>query len=310
MEPYINFNRDRYRDRKRKILKRILFFILFIFLVTIGIGIVVKNKKEVVVKNLEKGMFINITDEISEPFNQINWQEVAAVIATQNKGDLSSVSESDVKNMSKKFIEIENSESKLLSLDEIMDNLQFKDKEKEQTKKFISQISKTYTTTGDTHKEFVNEIKVGAIETYKTYKILPSITIAQAILETGWGKSELTTKANNYFGIKADKSWTGKKINMDTKEYNDKTIKDDFRQYDNRIDSFKDHGKFLSINERYQKAGLFISGHYIEQATALQKAGYSTVEDEFGNKTYGKLLVDIIKDNNLMTIDNEAQRDE
>lgn len=305
MKSYINFN----RDMRRKKLKTIIFIILFIFLATIGIGILVKNRKEVTVKNLQKGTFINITDEISEPFNQINWEEVAAVIATQNKGDLSSVSETDIRDMSKKFIEVKNDKYKLFSMDEVMDNLQFKNKAKEQTKKFLSQISKIYTANGEIHKEFIDEIKEGAIETYKTYKILPSITIAQAILETGWGKSDLTTKANNYFGIKADKSWKGKKINMDTKEYNDKAIKDDFRQYDNRIDSFKDHGKFLSINERYQKAGLFTSGYYIGQAAALQKAGYSTVEDETGNKTYAKLLVDIIKDNNLMAIDNEAQMD-
>ena len=61
---------------------------------------------------------------------------------------------------------------------------------------------------------FIDSIKDGAIEGWEKFKILPSITIAQAILESNWGKSNLAVKANNIFGIKGD--YNGRKYLDDT----------------------------------------------------------------------------------------------
>lgn len=85
--------------------------------------------------------------------------------------------------------------------------------------------------------------------------ILASLTIAQAILESGWGTSELATKANALFGIKADARWSGRVYSKDTKECYDgvtyTTITALFRAYDSWAESVADHSAFLLANKRY-----------------------------------------------------------
>ena len=78
---------------------------------------------------------------------------------------------------------------------------------------------------GDSDKEkdkLIENMKAISIENYKKNGVLPSVTISQAILESNWGKSELSAKYNNYFGIKASAGWNGKIATFSTKEnYND-----------------------------------------------------------------------------------------
>ena len=113
---------------------------------------------------------------------------------------------------------------------------------------------------------FIKEIEDGARYNYNKYGILPSITVAQAILESGWGKSKLSKESNNIFGIKADSRWDGESIEVMTSEnYNDK-VKSKFRKYNNITESIKDHGKFLYENKRYEENGLFNSKNYKKQA--------------------------------------------
>lgn len=79
---------------------------------------------------------------------------------------------------------------------------------------------------------FIESISEGAISNYNKYGILPSITMAQAILESGWGNSELAVTHNNLFGIKADLRWNGAVATIVTNEnYNDATVAN-FRKYD------------------------------------------------------------------------------
>lgn len=151
--------------------------------------------------------------------------------------------------------------------------------------------------------EFIKSIEDGAIYNYEEYGILPSITVAQAILESGWGQSKLSKDSNNIFGIKADNSWDGESIEVMTSEnYNDK-IKAKFRKYNSITDSIKDHGKFLSENKRYEENGLFDSKNYKKQAQALEDAGYSTKKDKCGNHIYADMLIDIIQKYNLAKLD-------
>ncbi len=151
--------------------------------------------------------------------------------------------------------------------------------------------------------EFIKSIEDGAIYNYEEYGILPSITVAQAILESGWGQSKLSKDSNNIFGIKADNSWDGESIEVMTSEnYNDK-IKAKFRKYNSITDSIKDHGKFLSENKRYEENGLFDSKNYKKQAQALEDAGYSTKKDKYGNRIYADMLIDIIQKYNLEKLD-------
>ena len=129
--------------------------------------------------------------------------------------------------------------------------------------------------------DFVNSIKDGAVEAYNKYGVLPSLTMAQAILETGWGKSKI---GNNIFGIKAGSNWTGKTINCQTGEQNPDgsryTINADFRDYDSIDDSIVDHAKLLN-SDRYKR--VIESKNYKDACVAVRECGYATSLDYSSN---------------------------
>lgn len=153
--------------------------------------------------------------------------------------------------------------------------------------------------------DFINKVEKGAKKSYREYEIFPSITIAQAILESGWGESELTKNSNNLFGIKADSSWNGEYVEAITSEnYNDK-IKAKFRKYKSLESSIEDHAKFLVENKRYEKNGVFKSKNYKQQAKALQDAGYSTKKNEEGELVYANMLIKLIEKYNLQELDSK-----
>ena len=150
---------------------------------------------------------------------------------------------------------------------------------------------------------FIENISEGAISNYNKYGILPSITMAQAILESGWGNSELAVIHNNLFGIKADLRWNGAVATIVTNEnYNDSTVAN-FRKYDSINESIEDHGKFLYENSRYAEYGLFYGKDYKAQAQALEDAGYSTVKNENGESIYADKLISLIEKYSLMQYD-------
>ena len=150
---------------------------------------------------------------------------------------------------------------------------------------------------------FLQKISEGAKSNYNKYGILPSITMAQAILESGWGNSELAVTHNNLFGIKADLRWNGAVATIVTNEnYNDSTVAN-FRKYDSINESIEDHGKFLYENSRYAEYGLFDGKDYKAQAQALEDAGYSTVKNENGEPIYADKLISLIEKYNLMQYD-------
>ncbi|MGL4912073.1 MAG: glycoside hydrolase family 73 protein [Romboutsia sp.] len=165
------------------------------------------------------------------------------------------------------------------------------------------ETSKKDVTLDEENKQFIESIEKEAKKSYEKYGIYPSITIAQAILESGWGKSKLSTESNNVFGIKADASWQGEYVEVITSEnYNDKIVAK-FRQYDHIDKSIEDHAKFLVENPRYERHGVFDAKNYKEQAQALEDAGYSTKKDEQGNLIYADMLIDLIERYNLQNID-------
>ncbi|KOA18250.1 Exo-glucosaminidase LytG precursor [Clostridium homopropionicum DSM 5847] len=139
--------------------------------------------------------------------------------------------------------------------------------------------------------DFIDKIKNGAIASMKKYGILASITIAQAILESRWGQSQLSIKAYNLFGIKA--KFNEEYIDMRTTEYNSQGekyyINAKFRKYNSFTESIEDHAEFLVNNTRYRINGFFDGNNYKEQAQALQGAGYAT------DPGYAKYLIRIIE---------------
>jgi LysM repeat protein len=126
----------------------------------------------------------------------------------------------------------------------------------------------------------------------RDYGIPASITLAQGILESGDGQSDLATKANNHFGIKCHLDWKGKKVYMDDDEKGEC-----FRSYKNAKESFRDHSLFLSTRSRY--AFLFEESptNYKAWAKGLRKAGYAT------NRKYADLLIGLIEKNDLHKYD-------
>jgi len=139
-------------------------------------------------------------------------------------------------------------------------------------------------------QKYIEEYGLQAVEASKktlqeTGKLLfPSVILAQSALESGWGKSGLTRRANNFFGIKVagNPPWSGDSIKMRTREvFNGKTvyIKEPFRKYDTAEDSFYDRNNFLLQNKRYDRAGVFDAQTPIEQIQALKKAGYATAPE-------------------------------
>ena len=137
-----------------------------------------------------------------------------------------------------------------------------------------------------------------------------SVTIAQAILESGWGQHHIG-EANNYFGVKAQKHADGSitfgsnasgYVEVPTHEYvggKKVTVQAPFRKYAGMTGSFKDHAEFLRNNSRYSKAlaAYAADGDAAAFAHGLQKAGYAT------DPHYAKLLIGIMKSHNLYQYD-------
>ncbi|EUJ33486.1 mannosyl-glycoendo-beta-N-acetylglucosaminidase family protein [Listeria floridensis FSL S10-1187] len=145
---------------------------------------------------------------------------------------------------------------------------------------------------------FLESIKAGALSGWKKYRILPSITSAQAILESGWGSSELSVRAHNLFGIKG--SFQGQFIIMPTKEYqNGKwvTIDAQFRQYPNKNASIENHGEFLQKSRYQNLVGL---EDYKLAAKRLQQDGYAT------DPAYSEKLISLVEQYRLTDWDREA----
>ena len=118
-----------------------------------------------------------------------------------------------------------------------------------------------------------------------------SITVAQCLLESGWGESKLSTQGRNYFGIKADDSWKGAVLLMPTQEFMGGkwiTVTARWRKYDTMQQSIDDHASFLLHNERYRPCFLF-KNSYRGFAHGLQDCGYAT--DPF----YAHQLIDTIE---------------
>ena len=146
--------------------------------------------------------------------------------------------------------------------------------------------------------DFIMRICRGAIEGWRKYKILPSVTMAQAIVESGWGESGLTAVSNNLFGIKAN-GWEGKTVDYATHEFVDGryiSLVDTFRAYDSLDESMADHGAFLAGLERYRN--IIGVTDYNAVCNLLQADGYST------SPRYAETLISIIEYYNLDDYDS------
>lgn len=306
------------RNTKKKRIKNI-FFISFSLILILVLLLGLRYIKEMyIAKNIEDSkieFYMDVADEAGKEKVQINWKELLAIDIVIYNNDLSRVKKSEALKRAKEFLKYYKGDNgewgySIKSLDEVLDNIKLTEKEKLKVKENLKKLEYVYLGNKKFNENspeviFINKIKSVAIKNYNSYKILPSITIGQCILESGWGNSELAKQGKNLFGIKADSSWSGETISMETLEnYNDKIVAS-FRLYSSIDESIKDHGKFLVENPRYEKNGLFEAKHYIAQAQALEDAGYSTKENENGDKIYADILINVIRKYNLQLIDCE-----
>lgn len=157
-----------------------------------------------------------------------------------------------------------------------------------------------------TPKSFFSKYATDSIIAASGTGIFPSVMLAQAALESGWGESGLTKKGNALFGIKASgkKSpyWDGATYTSGTVEYQNGTrinTVSGFRAYSSVGQSLKDYVHFLQNNGRYSNAGVFTAGTPEEQAKALKDAGYAT------DPNYASKLINIINQYNLKQYDKK-----
>lgn len=133
------------------------------------------------------------------------------------------------------------------------------------------------------YQNYIDKYKDLAIEGMLKYRVPASITLAQGLLESGAGTSELTVKGNNHFGIKCH-GWTGRTV------YHDDDARNEcFRAYDNAFQSFEDHCKFLKNGKRYSSLFNLKVTDYKGWANGLKAAGYAT------NPQYAQKLIGIIE---------------
>jgi len=137
-------------------------------------------------------------------------------------------------------------------------------------------------------EEYINLYKDLAIREMKRMGVPAAITLAQGILETESGNSELVKKSNNHFGIKCKSNWTGAGVSHD-----DDAKGECFRQYNSAEDSYRDHSNFLRGNQRYASLFILKADDYKGWAYGLKKAGYAT------NPKYPAILIKHIEQFNL-----------
>lgn len=150
------------------------------------------------------------------------------------------------------------------------------------------------------HDEFIEYIGAAAQLDYEQSGILPSVTMAQAICESGWGKHAI---GNNIFGIKCGDSWTGKRINCKTGEQAANgsyySINADFRDYDTLVEGITDHSNLLNKNLYKPVRQACDNNDAYEACRQLKACGYAT------SHSYADTLISIIDSNDLTRFDKK-----
>lgn len=157
--------------------------------------------------------------------------------------------------------------------------------------KTTSQSSSKKMSTTEVVNGYIAQYNSVAMSNMKTYGIPASIILAQGILESGAGQSDLAVNANNHFGIKCH-DWTGDKIYKD-----DDAANECFRKYNQASESFKDHAMVLTGKTRYANLFTLPKGDYKAWAKGLREAGYAT------DPRYPEKLINYIELYNLHEYD-------
>lgn len=148
-------------------------------------------------------------------------------------------------------------------------------------------------------KAYIAQYNSVAMANMKTYGIPASIILAQGILESGSGKSDLAVTANNHFGIKCHNDWMGEKVYKD-----DDSLQECFRKYNLASESYQDHAMVLTGKKRYANLFTLPKGDYKAWAKGLKDAGYAT------DPRYPEKLISYIETYNLSQYDTKVLKKE
>ncbi len=158
----------------------------------------------------------------------------------------------------------------------------------------LQAVTKVQVTT-DLVWAYIDQYKEIAKDNMRKYGVPSSITMAQAILESGAGTGPLSVNANNHFGIKCHKGWTGPSVSHD-----DDSAGECFRKYDQPGESFQDHSMFLTTRSRYAALFTLDKDDYKGWAKGLRSAGYAT------DSRYPEKLISLIDRYQLTQFDAEV----
>ena len=161
--------------------------------------------------------------------------------------------------------------------------------------KTSSQSSSKPIAINEATKAYIAQYNAVAMANMKRYGIPASIILAQGILESGSGQSNLAINANNHFGIKCHNDWTGDKMYKD-----DDTSNECFRKYNQASESFQDHVTVLTGKTRYANLFKLQKGDYKAWAKGLKEAGYAT------DPRYPEKLISYIETYNLSQYDTKV----
>ena len=146
---------------------------------------------------------------------------------------------------------------------------------------------------------YIEQFASLAVEEMYRSGIPASITLAQGLLESGYGLSELAVKGNNHFGIKCHNNWKGRKM-----YYDDDAKGECFRKYDSPEQSYHDHSDFLRYRDRYKFLFDYKITDYKAWAYGLKKAGYAT------DPSYPAKLIRLIEEYKLYEYDTHKKKDD
>ena len=153
--------------------------------------------------------------------------------------------------------------------------------------------NETKQSTSSLTNDYIFQFKDIAISNMKKYGIPASIILAQGILESGSGRSNLAVTANNHFGIKCYTDWKGATVNQD-----DDSSQECFRKYKKPEESFQDHADIITKRKRYASLFDLKKGDYKAWAKGLKAAGYAT------DPNYPQKLINYIERYHLDQYDN------
>ena len=175
------------------------------------------------------------------------------------------------------------------------ENKEFKNGFPSHSKTEILEATQKVKVTQEMVLNYISNFKAIAKENMSSKGIPASITLAQGILESGAGTGDLALQANNHFGIKCHKEWTGESVRHD-----DDSAQECFRKYSQPEQSYRDHSDFLTSRPWYSSLFLLPKNDYVAWAKGLKKSGYAT------DVKYPQKLIGIIERYQLQQYDAEV----